>query len=40
MTQIGLVHLAWFDLGFRNLTNSRRPIKTADDIAGLKKLYP
>ena len=32
----GLVHLAYYDLGFRNLTDSRRPIKTADDIAGLK----
>jgi tripartite ATP-independent transporter DctP family solute receptor len=32
----GLVHLAYFDLGFRNLTDSKRPIKTADDIAGLK----
>src|SRR5438477_1817002 len=32
----GLVHLAYFDLGFRNITNSRRAIKTADDIAGLK----
>ena len=32
----GLVHLAYFDLGFRNLTNSKRLIKTADDISGLK----
>ena len=32
----GLVHLAYYDLGFRNLTNSKRAIKTADDIAGLK----
>ena len=32
----GLVHLAYYDLGFRNLTDSRRAIKTADDIAGLK----
>jgi tripartite ATP-independent transporter DctP family solute receptor len=32
----GLVHLAYFDLGFRNLTNSKRAIKTADDIGGLK----
>ena len=32
----GLVHLAYYDLGFRNLTNSRRPVKTAEDIAGLK----
>ena len=32
----GLVHLAYYDLGFRQLTNSKRPVKTADDIAGLK----
>ena len=32
----GLIHLAYFDLGFRNLTNSKHAIKTADDIAGLK----
>jgi len=32
----GLVHLAYYDLGFRNLTNSKRAIKAADDIAGLK----
>ena len=32
----GLVNLAYYDLGFRNITNSRRPIKTAEDIAGLK----
>ena len=32
----GLVHLAYLDLGFRNVTNSKRGIKTADDIAGLK----
>jgi len=32
----GLVHLTYFDLGFRNLTNSKRAIKTADDIGGLK----
>ena len=32
----GLVNLAYFDLGFRNLTNGKRAIKTADDIVGLK----
>jgi len=32
----GLVHLAYFELGFRNLTNSKRPVTKADDIAGLK----
>ncbi|WP_201745021.1 TRAP transporter substrate-binding protein [Aidingimonas lacisalsi] len=28
--------LAFWEIGFRNLTNSRRPIETADDIEGLK----
>ncbi len=32
----GLVGLGFWDLGFRNLTNNRRPVKTAADIAGLK----
>jgi len=32
----GLVNLAYYDLGFRNVTDSRRAIKTAEDIAGLK----
>lgn len=32
----GLYGLGYWDLGFRNLTNSRRPITRADDIAGLK----
>jgi len=32
----GLVHLAYFDLGFRNVTNSKRAIRTVEDIAGLK----
>lgn len=32
----GLHGLGYWDLGFRNLTNSRRPIVKADDIAGLK----
>ena len=32
----GLVGLAYFELGFRNMTNSKRPITTVDDIAGLK----
>ncbi|WP_319244540.1 TRAP transporter substrate-binding protein [uncultured Propionivibrio sp.] len=31
-----LVNLAYWELGFRNLTNSKRPIAKADDIAGLK----
>ena len=32
----GLVGLAFWDLGFRNVTNSRRPITKADDLSGIK----
>jgi len=32
----GLVGLAYWELGFRQLTNNRRPIAKVDDIAGLK----
>ncbi len=32
----GIVGLSYFELGFRNITNSRRPLKTVEDIAGLK----
>src|SRR5882672_1508580 len=32
----GIVGLAYWELGFRNITNSRRPINKVDDIAGLK----
>jgi len=32
----GIVGLAFVELGFRNLTNSRKAIVTVDDIAGLK----
>jgi len=32
----GIVGLAYWELGFRNITNSRRPINRVDDIAGLK----
>ncbi|HVF63959.1 MAG TPA: TRAP transporter substrate-binding protein [Casimicrobiaceae bacterium] len=32
----GIVGLAYWELGFRQMTNSRRPIKTVEDIAGLK----
>lgn len=31
-----LIGLAYWELGFRNLTNSRRPVKTLADISGLK----
>jgi TRAP-type transport system periplasmic protein len=32
----GLVNLSWWENGFRNLTNSRKPVKTATDMSGLK----
>ncbi|WP_372395723.1 TRAP transporter substrate-binding protein [Azospirillum sp. HJ39] len=32
----GIVGLGFWDLGFRNLTNNRHPVKAAADIAGLK----
>ena len=32
----GIVGLAYFELGFRSITNSRKPINTVEDIAGLK----
>lgn len=32
----GLVPLGYWELGFRNVTNSRRPITKLEDIAGLK----
>lgn len=36
LTDKGLIGLGYWDLGFRNLTNSRRPITRVEDIAGLK----
>jgi len=32
----GIVGLAYYELGFRNITNSRRAINTVEDLAGLK----
>ncbi len=32
----GLIALGYWDLGFRNVTNSKRPITKADDLDGLK----
>src|SRR5207245_11730121 len=32
----GLVGLAYWDLGFRNVTNSKRPIAKPEDLEGLK----
>lgn len=36
LTQHGIVGLGIWDLGFRHMTNSKRPIVRAEDIAGLK----
>ena len=32
----GMVGLAYYELGFRNITNSKRPINKVEDIEGLK----
>ena len=32
----GLIGLSWFEHGFRNLTNSKRPVMKMEDIQGLK----
>jgi tripartite ATP-independent transporter DctP family solute receptor len=32
----GIIGLAYWELGFRNITNSRHPITRVEDIAGLK----
>ena len=32
----GVVPLAWAENGFRELTNSKRPVRTPDDLKGLK----
>jgi TRAP-type transport system periplasmic protein len=32
----GVVGLAYYELGFRNMTNSKRPLVKVEDIAGLK----
>eukprot|EP00913_Durusdinium_trenchii_P004202 g3894.t1 len=36
LAPLGLVGLGYWELGFRNLTNSRRPIEKLEDIKGLK----
>lgn len=36
LSQHGLVGLGMWELGFRNMTNSKRPIVKADDMEGLK----
>ncbi len=36
LAERGIVGLAYWELGFRHLTNNRRPINRVDDIAGLR----
>jgi tripartite ATP-independent transporter DctP family solute receptor len=36
LAEKGVVILGFFDLGFRNVTNSKRPITKAEDLEGLK----
>ena len=36
LAEKGVVVLGFFDLGFRNVTNSKRPITKGDDLEGLK----
>ena len=36
LTEKGIIGLAYVELGFRNITNSKKPINTVEDIAGLK----
>lgn len=33
---LGIVNLGWCDVGFRNITNSKKEIKTPADLAGMK----
>ncbi|MFM2068543.1 MAG: hypothetical protein RLZZ584_3452, partial [Pseudomonadota bacterium] len=36
LAEKGIIGLAYVELGFRNITNSKKPINTVEDIAGLK----
>jgi len=36
MPSVGLVNIVYWENGFRNLTNSRRPVTKVEDFAGLK----
>jgi TRAP-type transport system periplasmic protein len=36
MPGVGLVNLSYWENGFRNLTNSRRPVEKVEDFSGLK----
>lgn len=40
LDQAGLVFLSNWEWGFRNLTNSKRPVNTPDDVKGLKVRTP
>lgn len=41
MADKGFLVLGWMELGLRNVTNSKRPIKTVEDLQGLKiRLQP
>ncbi len=36
LAEKGIVNLAWWENGYRNITNNRGPIETPEDLAGLK----
>ena len=36
LADLGLINLAYWENGFRNLTNSKRPVSKIDDLAGMK----
>lgn len=36
LAEKGIIGLAYVELGFRNITNSKKPINTVEDLAGLK----
>ncbi len=40
LDKVGLVGLSYFENGFRNITNSRKPIKVPEDVKGLKIRVP
>ena len=40
LDKVGLTGLAFFENGFRNITNSRQPIKVPEDVKGLKIRVP
>lgn len=40
LDQTGLTALAWGENGMRHITNSKRPVRTPDDLAGLRLRLP